>query len=161
MMIRIIAIGKLREAHWQNGVADYVKRLRPYARIEIIEIPAARIPEGASPSEEARALSQESEAILERLNRNAETVVALDRNGMPLDSLQLAEWLQRRMLDGSQNDIAWIIGGPLGLSPRVIQRAEKVISLSRLTFPHQMVRLMLLEQIYRGFRIIHNEPYHK
>jgi 23S rRNA (pseudouridine1915-N3)-methyltransferase len=160
MIIKIMAVGRLREIYWQNGVADYVRRLRPYARVEIIEIPAARIPENASSTEGARAISQESEAILDRLKRNAGMAVALDRNGTPLDSLELAEWLRKQMLDG-QREVAWIIGGPLGLSPQVIERAESVLSLSRLTFPHQMVRLMLLEQIYRGFRIIHHEPYHK
>jgi 23S rRNA (pseudouridine1915-N3)-methyltransferase len=160
MITKIIAIGKLREIYWQNGVADYARRLRPYTRVEIIEIPAARILGNASPSEGARALAQESEAILDRLKRNAGMVVALDRNGRALDSRELAEWLRKQIFDG-QKEIAWIIGGPLGLSPPVIERADDVLSFSRLTFPHQMVRLMLLEQLYRSFRIIHHEPYHK
>ena len=160
MIIKIIAIGKLREMYWQEGVADYARRLQPYARLEIIEIPDVRIPENASPADEAKVVAKEGDAILVRLRKHMGTVVALDRDGKTSDSLELAGWLEKQMMDG-QKEIVWIIGGPLGLSQQVISGADLVLSFSRLTFPHQMVRLMLLEQIYRSFRIIHHEPYHK
>jgi len=160
VIITIIAVGKLRETYWQNGVADYVKRLQPYARVEIIEIPDVRVPENASPADKAKVVAKEGGVILERLKRHIGIVVALDRHGKTPDSLELAGWLEKQMLDG-QKEIAWIIGGPLGLAEQVTSRADLVLSFSRLTFPHQMARLMLLEQIYRSFRIIHHAPYHK
>ncbi|MGA9097465.1 MAG: 23S rRNA (pseudouridine(1915)-N(3))-methyltransferase RlmH [Methanotrichaceae archaeon] len=160
MIIKIIALGKLREMYWQEGVADYARRLQPYARLEIIEIPDVRIPENASPADETKVVAKEGDAIIVRLRKHMGTVVALDRDGKTSDSLELAGWLGKQMMDG-QKEIAWIIGGPLGLSQQVISGADLVLSFSRLTFPHQMVRLMLLEQIYRSFRIIHHEPYHK
>ncbi len=160
MIIRIIAVGKLRETYWHGGVADYARRLQPYARVEIIEIPDVRVPENASPADEAKVVAKEGDVILERLRRHTGIVVALDRHGKTPDSLELAGWLEKQMLDG-QKEIAWIIGGPLGLAEQVISRADLVLSFSTLTFPHQMARLMLLEQIYRSFRIIHHEPYHK
>lgn len=159
-MIRILAIGRLREKYWQDAAADYIRRLRPYARLEIVEIPEAGIPAAASPAEEAKAMDLEGRAILERLEKHSGPVVVLDRLGKALDSLELAAWLQGQALQGRGN-IAWVIGGPLGLSPAVLERADLVLSFSRMTFPHQMMRLILLEQIYRSFRIMKNEPYHK
>ncbi len=158
--MKIIAVGKLRESYWQEGVSDYARRLRPYTRVEIIEIPEARIPEGASHADEAKAMGHEGDAIIAKLKMHEGPVIALDRQGKALNSLKLAEWTQKQILDG-QKGIAWIIGGPLGLTPSVTMRADLVLSFSRLTFPHQMVRLMLMEQIYRSFRIIRHEPYHK
>ncbi len=160
MNLRILAVGKLRESYWHDGVADYIRRLRPYARIDIIEIPEARIPENASHADEESAMARESEIILARLKKHEGPVIALDRQGKSLDSMELAEWIKKQMLDG-KSEIAWIIGGPLGLAPQVVVRANLVLSFSKLTFPHQMVRLMLVEQIYRSFRILHHEPYHK
>jgi 23S rRNA (pseudouridine1915-N3)-methyltransferase len=160
MIIKIVAVGRLRERYWLEAVADYASRLRPYGRVEIIEISEARIPENASPAEEEKAMAQEAECILARLKKQGGPVVALDRKGKVLDSLELAEWLGKGLLNG-QAAMTWVIGGPLGLDTSVLKRADLVISFSRLTFPHQMMRLILLEQIYRSFRILHHEPYHK
>lgn len=160
MIFRIIAVGRLRERYWQEAISDYVRRLRPYGRVEIVEVPEARIPDNASPAEEEKAMAQEAEGILARLKKQEGPLVVLDRKGKALDSLELAEWLGKQLLEGP-SEITWIIGGPLGLDPSVLKRADLVISFSRLTFPHQMMRLILLEQIYRSFRIIHREPYHK
>ena len=160
MIIKIIAVGKLREKHWQDGVADYARRLRPLAKLEMIEISEARIPESASPAEEAMALFREGEGICEKLSRHNGPVIALDRQGKALDSPELAAWLQGQILEG-KGEMAWLIGGPLGLAPAVLDRADLVLSFSRMTFPHQMMRLILLEQIYRSFRIMRHEPYHK
>lgn len=160
MIIKIIAVGKLRETYWQEGVADYARRLQPYARVEIIEIPDIRIPENASPADEAKVVGKEGDLILARLKKHSDAVVSLDIQGKAMNSMELAGWLEEQIMDG-QKEIAWIIGGPLGLSQQVLGRSDLILSFSRLTFPHQMVRLMLLEQIYRSFRIFHHEPYHK
>jgi 23S rRNA (pseudouridine1915-N3)-methyltransferase len=160
MILKIIAVGRLRERYWQDGTADYIRRLRPYCRLEIIEISEARIPENASPAEEKSAMAEEAEAILSRLKNPRGSVVALDREGRSLDSLELADWLEEQILDG-RGEITWIIGGPLGLDQSILDRVNLILSFSKLTFPHQMMRLILLEQIYRSFRIIRHEPYHK
>jgi 23S rRNA (pseudouridine1915-N3)-methyltransferase len=160
MILRIISVGKLREKHWQDGVADYARRLRPYARLEIVEIPEAKIPERASSAEEDAARAKEAADILERLHRARDFVIVLDRQGKEMDSLELSKLLEKQILDG-RREINWIIGGPLGLSTSVVECADLVLSFSRMTFPHQMMRLILLEQIYRSFRIIGGQPYHK
>lgn len=160
MLLRIIAVGRLRERYWQDAVADYVRRLLPYGRIEIIEVPEARTPERAPAAKEDKVMAQEGEGILSRLKKQDGPVVALDRRGKVLDSLELASWLEKQLLEGP-TAVTWIIGGPLGLDPSVLRKADLVLSFSRLTFPHQMMRLLLLEQIYRSFRIVHHEPYHK
>ncbi|MDD1761505.1 MAG: 23S rRNA (pseudouridine(1915)-N(3))-methyltransferase RlmH [Methanothrix sp.] len=150
----------MRERYWQDAAADFVRRLRPYARLEILEVAEARIKELASPAEEGKAMQEERRAIIERLKGHSGPVVALDRLGKSLDSPQIGEWLNRMVLDG-RTELAFVIGGPLGLAPEVLERAEMSLSFSKMTFPHQMMRVILLEQIYRGFRIMHGEPYHK
>lgn len=161
MIIKVIAVGRLREKYWQEGVAEYSRRLKPYARAEIVEIPEARVPENASPAEEARAMAEEGKMILARLpERGDSLVLALDRTGRALDSPEISSLLEKQVLEG-RKEMDWIIGGPLGLDPQVIKEADLAVSFSRLTFPHQMMRLILLEQIYRGFRIMHRQPYHK
>jgi 23S rRNA (pseudouridine1915-N3)-methyltransferase len=160
MIIRIVAVGRLRERHWQVGAADYARRLRPYARLEMIEVPEARLPERASLAEEMKAMDQEGLVIMERLRQHSGPVIVLDRQGRMLDSPEMASWLEKQILVG-RNETAWVIGGPLGLAQTVLDRADLVLSFSKMTFPHQMMRLILLEQIYRAFRIIHHEPYHK
>jgi len=160
MKIRIVAVGKLRERHWQDAVSDYTRRLQSYCRLEIAEVPERRIADSASPAEESRIMELEGTDILALIQKRPGKVVALDRQGQAYDSSGLAEWLREQIIQG-QNEITWVIGGPLGLSPPVLERADLVLSISRLTFPHQMVRPILLEQIYRAFRIIHHQPYHK
>lgn len=120
----------------------------------------AHIKEQASPAEEKKAMQEEGRAIIERLKGRSGPVVALDRLGKSLDSPQIGEWLNRMVLEG-RTELAFVIGGPLGLAPEVLERAEMSLSFSKMTFPHQMMRVILLEQIYRGFRIMHGEPYHK
>ena len=160
MLLRIISVGRLREKYWQDSVADYMRRLRPYARLETIEVPEARVSDGATTAEGAKAMAQEGEAILEKIKKREGPVIVLDRQGQALDSIELAAWLEGQLLQGN-SDLAWVIGGPLGIAPSVLERADLVLSFSRMTFPHQMMRLILLEQIYRSFRIMRNEPYHK
>jgi 23S rRNA (pseudouridine1915-N3)-methyltransferase len=160
MRIRIIAVGRLRERHWQDAAADYARRIRPYARLEIEEVAEARLKDRASAAEEKKAMQEEGRAILERLEGHGGMVVALDREGRSLNSLQMAAWLERMILEG-RKEAAFVIGGPLGLAPEVLVRAECRLSFSKMTFPHQMMRVILLEQIYRGMRIMRKEPYHR
>ena len=161
MLIRLITVGKLKEKYLRDGVAEYVKRLQAYTRVQLVEIPDQKIPEGASLAEEQIVLAREGEGILKYLGSpGTGVVVALDRQGQSFSSEELAHWLQATMLRG-QSEINWVIGGTLGLDPKVLERADLRLSFSRLTFPHQLMRLILLEQIYRGFKILRNEPYHK
>ena len=159
MILRIIAVGRLREIYWQEAAADFTRRLRPYSRLEMVEVPA-HTKETATSAEEEKAMAEEGQAILEKLKRHSGPVIVLDRVGKSLDSPELAAWLNGKILEG-RTEVAFVIGGPLGLAPGVLQRADLVLSFSRMTFPHQMMRIILLEQIYRGFRIMHHEPYHK
>jgi 23S rRNA (pseudouridine1915-N3)-methyltransferase len=159
MILRIIAVGKLKEKYWKDGADEYIRRLRPYARLEMLEVPEAKIPERVSYADEERVMEQEAKPIMEKLNRTESLVVVLDRDGKSLGSKELAKFLEEQILDG--RDVTWIIGGPLGLAPSLIERADLVLSFSKMTFPHQMMRLILLEQIYRSFRINCHEPYHR
>lgn len=159
MIMRIIAVGKLKEKYWKDGVDDYLQRLGPYARIEILEIPDAKMQGGASPAEEKMAIEKEGASILRRLEKAKSHVIALDRKGKSISSLGIAKLLEDQILNGK--DITWIIGGPLGLDNSVIERADLTLSFSDLTFPHQMIRMILIEQIYRAYKIISHEPYHK
>ncbi|MDD1751600.1 MAG: 23S rRNA (pseudouridine(1915)-N(3))-methyltransferase RlmH [Methanotrichaceae archaeon] len=160
MILRLIAVGKLRERHWKEGVADYLQRLKPYAKLEILEVAEAKLPIRPSSNEEQKAKAEEAKAVLEKINGCGGLIVALDRQGRVMDSIELAKWLESQMLK-DQKEINWIIGGHLGLDSSIIQKANLSLSFSNLTFPHQMMRLIFLEQIYRSFRIIHNEPYHR
>jgi 23S rRNA (pseudouridine1915-N3)-methyltransferase len=160
MIIRIIAVGRLREKYWQDAAADFARRLRTYARLEMVEVPEAHIKETASLAEEKLAMQEEALAILDKLKRHCGPVIALDRMGKALDSPGLAAGLHKLILEG-RSEVAFVIGGPLGLAPQVTERADLVLSFSRMTFPHQLMRIILLEQIYRSFRIMHHEPYHK
>lgn len=160
MIIRIIAVGRLREMYWQDAAAEYVMRIRPYARLDVAEVAEARLKDGASRAEEMKAMQEEGRAIIEKLKGHDGPVVALDRMGKSLDSIEMGGWLERMVLEG-QKELAFLIGGPLGLAPAVLRRADFSLSFSRMTFPHQMMRVVLLEQIYRGLRIMHHEPYHR
>ncbi len=123
-------------------------------------MPEAHIKEAASPAEEKKAMHEEAQAILDKLKRHSGPVIALDRKGKAIDSPGLAAWLHKMIMEG-KTEIAFVIGGPLGLSAEATERADLLLSFSMMTFPHQMMRVILLEQIYRSFRIMHGEPYHK
>ncbi|MDD4651193.1 MAG: 23S rRNA (pseudouridine(1915)-N(3))-methyltransferase RlmH [Methanothrix sp.] len=158
--MRIVAVGRLRERYWQDAAADFARRLRPYARLEAIEVSESHVKEGATPAEEKKAMQEEAQAILDKLKQHTGPVIALDRKGKALDSPGLAAWMQKEILEG-RNEFAFVIGGPLGLAEEALQRADLRLSFSMMTFPHQMMRIILLEQIYRSFRIMHGQPYHK
>ena len=159
MNITVICIGKLKERYWREAVGEYSKRLGSYCSLRIQELKEARLPAGAGPAEEEAVKSAEGEEILSRVNKDM-FVVSLEIRGKRMSSETLAEKLRNLALEG-RSEIAFVIEGSLGLSEAVSRRADLKLSFSDMTFPHQMMRVILLEQIYRSFRIIRGEPYHK
>ena len=159
MNITVICIGKLKERYWREAIGEYSKRLGSYCSLRIQELKEARLPAGAGPAEEEAVKIAEGEEILSRVNKDM-FVVSLEIRGKRMSSETLAEKLRSLALEG-RSEIAFVIGGSLGLSEAVSRRADLKLSFSDMTFPHQMMRVILLEQIYRSFRIIRGEPYHK
>jgi rRNA large subunit m3Psi methyltransferase RlmH len=159
MNIKIIAVGKLKEKYWRDAAEEYVKRLGAYCSTEIIEIRESRLQANPSAADEEAVKAAEGDDILRRIGRE-DYVITLEIKGKGLSSEQLAEKIDRLALEGKSN-LAFVIGGSLGLSPEVSSRADFKLSFSAMTFPHQMMRVVLLEQIYRSFKIIRNETYHK
>ncbi|MBO8137132.1 MAG: 23S rRNA (pseudouridine(1915)-N(3))-methyltransferase RlmH [Desulfotomaculum sp.] len=159
MRINIIAVGKLKEKYLKLGVQEYMKRLKPYARVEIIEVADEPLAEGLSENAAEQVKNKEAEKIKKHI-KNDTYLIALDIAGKMYSSEELAGNLERLMLSG-KSDITMLIGGSLGLSKEILQKSNLRLSFSRLTFPHQLMRLILLEQIYRSFKIINGEPYHK
>lgn len=159
MNISIITVGKLKEKYLKDGIDEYKKRLTRYCNIEIIEVSDEKAPENLSQKEEEQVKEKEGLGILKNIKDNM-YVVVLDIKGKMLSSEELSEFLGERGLTGDSS-IAFVVGGSLGLSKEVLNRADYKLSFSKMTFPHQLMRLILLEQIYRGFRILKGEPYHK
>lgn len=159
MQIRVIAVGRIKEKFLQEGIAEYEKRLRPYARVQVIELAEEKRPQPASPAIEMAAMEKEGGRILAALPEGS-FVIALDVKGQCWSSEELAASFGERELSG-QNQLAFVIGGDIGLSPAVLARSNLRLSLSRMTFTHPIARFILLEQVYRAFRILRGEPYHK
>ncbi len=159
MKITCVAVGKIKEMYFSEAVKEYAKRLSRYCKLEIVELPDEKTPDGASAAEEAAILEREGERILKAVREDA-YVIALAIEGKALDSVELSRRLERLGVEGKSH-IVFVIGGSLGLSPAVMKRADESVSFSRMTFPHQLMRVILLEQVYRGFRIMKGEPYHK
>lgn len=159
MQIRIIAVGKIKERFLQEGIAEYLKRLRPYANVQIIEVADEKRPASASPAIESAAMEKEGDRILAAIPEGSH-IIALDVMGQNWSSGDLAGSFGEWELS-AKNQLAFVIGGDLGLSPAVLARSNLRLSLSKMTFTHPMARLLLLEQVYRAFRILRGEPYHK
>lgn len=159
MKVRIICIGKLKEKYWTAAVAEYSKRISGYANIEIIELKESKLHANPSPADEASVLVREGENILGKIKDN-DYVIVMEVEGKQLDSVELSRKIQSTF-DTKASTIDFIIGGSLGLSDDVKKRADYGLSFSKMTFPHQMARVMLLEQIYRAFKISNGETYHK
>lgn len=159
MNIRIVAVGKIKEKYLNQGIQEYCKRLGRCCKLEIAEVADVKAPETFSRAEEMQVMDQEGERILKAL-RDGAYVIALAIEGKSFDSLQFAQKLDSLAVGGTSN-IDFVIGGSLGLCPQVLKRADLLLSFSSFTFPHQLMRLILLEQIYRAFRINRGEPYHK
>ncbi|WP_042352923.1 23S rRNA (pseudouridine(1915)-N(3))-methyltransferase RlmH [Bacillus massiliigorillae] len=159
MNISIITVGKLKEKYLKQGIAEYTKRLSAYAKIDIIELPDEKAPENLSETDMLIVKQKEGERILAKISLDTH-VIALAIEGSMKTSEQLAENLDKLATYG-KSKVAFVIGGSLGLSDEVMKRSNETLSFSKMTFPHQLMRLILVEQIYRAFRINRNEPYHK
>ena len=156
MNIRLICVGKIKEKYLVQGISEYKKRLSRYAKLEIIEVQDEKAPESLSPAEEQAVLGREGERLT-RYMRDSAVKIVLAIEGQPFSSEEFAEKLQRYALSG-RSQLDFIIGGSLGLDQAIIKQADLLLSFSRFTFPHQLMRLILMEQIYRAFRIINGEP---
>ena len=159
MNITLVTVGKIKEKYFRDAIAEYQKRLSKYCRLEIVEVADETTPDKASATEEAQIRQREAARILKAVRDNA-YCIALTIDGKKRDSVNLATHIEQLGLSGKSN-LVFVIGGSLGLHDSVVQRADETLSFSELTFPHQLMRVILLEQIYRCFRIINNEPYHK
>lgn len=159
MNIQIIAVGKIKEKYIKEGIAEFSKRLSSYCKLTIVELEDEKAPESLSEKEMLQVKDKEGERILSSLPKNT-YVIALAIQGKNLSSEEMADHIAGLGVMG-KSDISFIIGGSLGLSEKVLQKAELKLSFSRMTFPHQLMRLILLEQIYRSYRIIHRQTYHK
>lgn len=159
MKITILCVGKLKEKYLVEGIKEYTKRMTPYAKVDLAEVLDEPCPENASPALEERIRQKEADKLLKKLRPDTFLIV-LDLKGKMLSSEEMASKIQTLAISG-KSDLTFIIGGSIGLAPSLTQRANLLLSLSNLTFPHQLVRLLLMEQIYRWFKIIHKEPYHK
>jgi 23S rRNA (pseudouridine1915-N3)-methyltransferase len=157
--IQLLTVGKLKERYLADGIAEYIKRLGPYAKVQMVEVPDERAPETMSPAEEQQVKGKEGERLLAQL-RSDTFVVALALDGQTLSSEQLAQQLDQLATYG-RSQVAFVIGGSLGLSSEVLARADMRLSFGRMTLPHQLMRLVLVEQIYRAYKINRGEPYHK
>lgn len=159
MKITIVCVGKIKEKFYRDALAEYTKRLSRYCSLTITEVADEKTKEQASETECAIIKDREGERILKSI-RDDGYVIALAIDGKNLDSVELSEKIDELGLSGKSN-VYFVIGGSLGLSDAVMKRADYKLSFSRMTFPHQLMRVILLEQIYRSYRIINHEPYHK
>lgn len=159
MKITILAVGKIKERFYREAVEEFVKRLGRYCKLEIIEVADEKTPDGASEMEERQILEKEGIRLTKHLRDDA-WVCALAINGKRLDSVSFSNKIEQLGILGVSH-IQFVIGGSLGLSESVLERADYKLSFSDMTFPHQLMRVILLEQIYRGYRIMMKEPYHK
>lgn len=159
MKITVLCVGKIKEKYFTLGIEEYAKRLSRYCKLEIIEVPDEKTPDNASENEELQIKAKEGDKLLRYIKDNA-YVIALAIEGKMLTSEELSEKMEQLGINGDSN-VVFVIGGSLGLDKRILDRADYKLSFSKMTFPHQMMRMVLLEQVYRGFRIMKGEPYHK
>lgn len=159
MNITIVCIGKLKEKYWTEAVQEYSKRLSKYCTLSINELKEEKAPDNPSAAEEMGIKEAEGRSILKQIKKDA-YVIALEIQGKELNSEALSEKIHLLGVSG-KSDLVFIIGGSIGLSEEVLARADFKLSFSKMTFPHQMMRVILLEQIYRSFKIMRNEQYHK
>lgn len=159
MKITIITVGKVKESYFRGAIEEYSKRLSKYCKLDIAEVADEKTPDKASETEEEQIKAKEAERIMKYVRDDA-YVIALAIEGKQLDSVELAEKIDKLGVQGKSH-IQFIIGGSLGLHASVLSRADYKLSFSKMTFPHQLMRVILLEQIYRAYRIISHEPYHK
>ena len=159
MKITIISVGKVKEKFYRDAISEYEKRLSRYCKFQIIEVTDEKTPDKASAIEEEQIKEKEADRILSHIKDDA-YVITLEIMGKKLDSVSFANLIQQKAVHGTSH-IQFVIGGSLGLHQKVSQRSDYKLSFSDMTFPHQLMRVILAEQIYRAYRIISGEPYHK
>ena len=159
MKITIVAVGKVKEKFYRSAVEEFEKRLSRYCRLEVTEVADEQTPDGASEALERQIKEKEGQSILKQV-REGDWVCALAIEGKMLDSVELSRKIEELGI-GGESHLVFVIGGSLGLSAQVLERADFLLSFSKMTFPHQLMRVILLEQIYRSYRIMRKEPYHK
>ncbi len=159
MRITVLGVGKVKEKYFTDAILEYSKRLSRYCKLEIVEVADEKTPDNASETEELQIKEKEGDKLLKYIKEDA-YVIALAIEGKQLDSIELSKKIEKLGIEGKSH-IIFVIGGSLGLDSRVLKRADFKLSFSKMTFPHQMMRVILLEQVYRGYRIAKNEPYHK
>lgn len=159
MKITVLAVGKIKEAYFKAAIAEYMKRLGRYCRLEIIETADEKTKQEASPALEDSIRAKEGERLLRYLSDDA-FVITLEIQGKQMTSEALAHKIEQLEISGTSH-IIFVVGGSIGLGTAVLARSDLALSFSKMTFPHQLMRVILLEQVYRSFRIIQGEPYHK
>lgn len=159
MKITLVTVGKIKEKFFEDAIQEYSKRLSRYCKLEVSQVADEKTPDGASEAMELQIKEKEGQRILSLIRDDA-YVIALAIEGKMLNSEELAEKIEKLGV-GGVSQIVFVIGGSLGLSSQVMKRADYALSFSRMTFPHQLMRVVLLEQIYRSYRIMNNQPYHK
>lgn len=159
MNITILCVGKVKEAFYRDAILEYQKRLSKYCNLSIVEVSDEKTKDSMSEVEINLVKEKEGERLLKNISEK-DYVIALAINGKQLDSVELSSFIEKQGISGVSS-IKLVIGGSLGLDDRIIKRADYLLSFSKMTFPHQLMRVILLEQVYRAFRIMKNEPYHK
>ena len=159
MEIRILSVGKINERYLNDAISEYAKRLSRYCKLTFIQVADEKTPDKASEALNRQIKETEGQRLLKNI-REQDYVIALAIEGKMPDSVELSEKIQKLGVSG-KSSLVFVIGGSLGLSADVLSRANEKISFSRMTFPHQLMQVILLEQIYRSYRIMNNEPYHK
>lgn len=159
MKITVITVGKIKEKYLKDAIAEYSKRLSRYCKLEILEVADEKTPDGASETVEENIRDKEGERILKLIKEDA-YVITLEIGGKMLTSEELADRIETLGIQGKSH-LVFVIGGSIGLGKEVLRRSDYALSFSKMTFPHQLMRVILLEQIYRSYRIINGEPYHK
>lgn len=159
MKITLITVGKIKETYLKQAIVEYTKRLGKYCKLEIVEVADEKTPDNAGAAMENAIRTREAERILKYVKEDA-YVITLEIDGTQLSSEELAEKIEKLGVQGISH-IVFIIGGSIGLGEEVLQKSDYALSFSKMTFPHQLMRVILLEQIYRSYRIISGEPYHK
>lgn len=159
MKITVLTVGKVKEKFYRQAIEEFEKRLSRYCKLEIIEVQDEKTPDRASEMEEMQIKEKEGQRLLKYIKEDA-WVCALAIEGKMLDSVELSQKMEQLGIGGTSHMI-FVIGGSLGLAEEVLKRADFKLSFSKMTFPHQLMRVILLEQIYRGYRIMQGEPYHK
>ena len=159
MKITVITVGKIKEKYLKDAIDEYCKRLSKYCKLEIVEVADEKTPDNASTVVEDSIRSKEAERILKYVKDDA-YVITLEINGKQMSSEELADKVEKLGIQGVSH-IIFIIGGSIGLGREVLEKSDFALSFSKMTFPHQLMRVILLEQVYRSYRIINGEPYHK